>query len=211
LVEPLTQLINKTITDFDGRRSLTIGFRSVTKVFLNPESDMIDRLTKFYQLMAENKVQYLEKAVLSVNKKQELILILTPVGVQRMPSNLSELKIAIACILKTLQHIHDLKWAHLDIRWPNIILFENRFYLIDCEFAYPFNSQVPEELKNKDPDSPIVCIANDLYLVGLLLNDCSNLLDSDGKEFNKLLLGSQRFNTDARSLFNNKWFTDVSI
>jgi len=57
-------------------------------------------------------------------------------GCKIMPKNLDELLIALKCVLSALDGVHTLKYAHQDIRWPNILYVSDSYWiLIDFENA----------------------------------------------------------------------------
>eukprot|EP00386_Alphamonas_edax_P011171 GDKI01035523.1.p1 GENE.GDKI01035523.1~~GDKI01035523.1.p1 ORF type:complete len:552 (+),score=93.71 GDKI01035523.1:69-1658(+) len=100
---------------------------------------------------------------------------LKPLGVPadlRLPRDLVELRVALRCILQCLEALHARGWAHLDVRWSNVIyLAPHNWTVIDAEFARPFGSPIPDSLTCKDPQATTADGAADCYLVGCMLKD----------------------------------------
>ena len=57
----------------------------------------------------------------------------------------SEMAQAIKAVLHALDKLHEMKFCHCDVRWPNVIfdVRNNMFVLIDFEYARPVESELP--------------------------------------------------------------------
>jgi len=69
---------------------------------------------------------------------------LSPVGLDVLPSDYPT---AILSLIATVQKLHEVGWAHLDIRWTNVIFepIDGVYVLIDCEFARKIGDEVPHQ------------------------------------------------------------------
>ena len=109
-----------------------------------------------------------------------LVLNLQPLGYDIEPCSEKELIYAIECVLYAIRSLHNHKWVHRDIRWPNILKIEDdSWMLIDLEHAVPIREDgtyemVPENFKdyNKSPRSKKSLNwlpSDDIWLVGRLV------------------------------------------
>jgi hypothetical protein len=57
---------------------------------------------------------------------------LNPVGKNVSPSNPTELRTAMLCILRCIKELHNVGYFHTDIRWPNVVKYGDSWVLIDC-------------------------------------------------------------------------------
>ena len=65
---------------------------------------------------------------------------LYPFGQRRKPNTLTELKIALRCVLEFLVDLHANNYVHRDLRWPNILRnLDGSWFVIDLETAGPNN------------------------------------------------------------------------
>jgi len=103
------------------------------------------------------------------NRHGELQLILRPLGVPRAPEA-HELRGALRCILTAVSALHSKEWAHLDLRWPNVVWCgDENWVVIDAEFALRFGSPMPSEVLVQDTTATTVDDAADLFLVGRMI------------------------------------------
>ncbi len=135
-----------------------------------------------------------------------LIIRLLPVGISREPKTISELKKCLVCILTCLIQFHAAGYVHCDIRWKNIIKYQEDWYLIDFEYAVSLRDEaglkaisgiinhefVRSKLEKWDPSF-------DYYQVGKLIQHSimfSEMLEPDYSKFksikDKLLSPSKR-------------------
>ena len=107
---------------------------------------------------------------------------LRPFGVvasSRLPSTLVELRSALRCILTCLVDLHAAGWAHLDLRWSNVVFMApSEWYVIDAEFARPFGSHMPD-LKVRDTEAEQADAQADCYLVGCMMKEMETKLPFD--------------------------------
>ncbi len=62
-------------------------------------------------------------------------------------SDESVLQLVILAVLTALKAFHAQGWCHCDIRWPNVIVSDNVWYLIDFETA-ELSDHVAEDLRD---------------------------------------------------------------
>jgi serine/threonine protein kinase len=94
------------------------------------------------------------------------LLKLKPCGLQIVPDSLNLLLSALRSVLRALEGIHKLGYAHRDVRWPNILyVTDEDWRLIDFENS----SWGDSSLMN-----------NDLRMVGELMSRCGSLVLSSG-------------------------------
>ena len=116
---------------------------------------------------------------------------LTPVGLDVLPSDYPA---AISTLIETVRKLHKLGWAHLDIRWQNVI-FEpigQVYVLIDCEFARRMGDNQPQQpLKCLEalPYIPTkVCPEIDWYSLGKMISFINQPRSSQLKSFEEVFL-----------------------
>ncbi|CAG8672923.1 317_t:CDS:2 [Funneliformis caledonium] len=127
---------SKEMPDFeiivrDNGTNIEIGY-GIKKIF--PSEDNVKHLENFYGIMSNYKIKCIDKLVRSRNN----VVHLKPRGKEQKPKNLNELLRALICILTCLEGLHNIKpnpVMHRDIRWPNIIQYDNQYILIDFDFA----------------------------------------------------------------------------
>jgi hypothetical protein len=105
----------------------------------NPDEDRLRDMKVFYKATAE--VVNLEHLYLSTGKnhpdgfresQKYMEIYLKPVGRTVFPTSPLQLKSALLCVLRCIKQLHFLGYFHTDIRWPNVVLHENAWILIDC-------------------------------------------------------------------------------
>lgn len=112
--------------------------------------------------------------------------ILSPWGDSNIkPTNEDELKQCVTQLLTCLSELHKLGYAHLDIRWSNVIRFSESWYLIDCEYAREFGTKYDVPLQLKRPRTSRVNCTIDCYLVGMLMKS-DKLVDKYAIDFELL-------------------------
>ncbi|KAK9824695.1 hypothetical protein WJX72_012463 [[Myrmecia] bisecta] len=132
LVPAVDYPFDRPLKDIDGRRQLIISWKQVDKIYYDMDAADRTRLKTFYKQC--RRVPFLERAHVVDEEGGRLRLLLTPVGLQRLPCNTDEAKVAIKCILMCLKGCHKLGWAMCDVRWPNIILLgDGTWCIIDAE------------------------------------------------------------------------------
>jgi hypothetical protein len=144
-----------------------------------------DFLKKLYQSMDKNSVPYVCRCnnITTITKtgknrphQQFLQLMLVPHGCQIKPHNLEILLNALGCVLRALEGVHNLRYAHCDVRWPNILRVSDDYWmLIDFENA----DDISEELLKKD-----------INMVGKLINDCNIFLTMAVSDFRNTLVSN---------------------
>lgn len=65
----------------------------------------------------------------------EVSLFVKPVGCVGVPTTDAQLRVAIVNVLNFLVQFHQFSFCHRDLRWDNIICYNNAYYLIDFELA----------------------------------------------------------------------------
>nr|CAG8590599.1 10567_t:CDS:2 [Entrophospora candida] len=143
---------SKELPDFetiirDNGTNIEIGY-DIKKTF--PSEAKVKHLENFYGLMSNYKIKCIDKLIRSRNN----VVHLMPRGKEKKPKNLNELLRAIICILTCLEGLHNIKpnpVMHRDIRWPNVIQYEDQYILIDFDFASFSPSN--ENLQNLNPDN----------------------------------------------------------
>ncbi len=103
-------------------------------------------LKKMYQNTMH--IPYKESMLLPSHEKKPFndlkkIIRLEPFGLSRQPKNMNELKRCLVCILTCLKQFHAAGYVHCDIRWNNIIKYQDDWYLIDLikflDFTYKWD------------------------------------------------------------------------
>jgi hypothetical protein len=155
------------------------------------------------------QVPYLERGV-CLGVEHGLRVTITPVGVARQPASEAELQRAVKCLLTCLQSLHLLCYAHMDIRWPNVILVGADWFLIDSEHAQKFGSPAPK-LKLSDPSSEKCAASCDLYLLGKMMSGCEQHLGVGGKAVRDLLISDKRNTLTAANLMKMPWVCRVHL
>lgn len=170
------------------RRDITLLSEGIIKKkYKQLEEQQRDWLYKLYNyVQVGNKIRYFECATeitVDPSSSSQLSLTLRPFGVvasSRPPRTLPEFRTAIHCVLTCLTDLHAAGWAHLDIRWSNIVYMSPaEWVVIDAEFARPLKSPFPADLKTKDPEAIVADEQADCYMVGLLMIEHSRLWEQD--------------------------------
>ena len=182
-------------TDVNERRDITLMSEGIIiKRYKQLDPQEFSWLHTLYTTLAApasarsvGRIRFMEWATHCVVKPRKspksLHLRLKPFGVvadNRPPRDLTELRAALRCILTCLEDLHQAGWAHLDLRWTNVVFMApNHWVVIDAEFARPFGNPIPADLKRKDPAAVSADEAADCYLVGLMMQDYPALIDAD--------------------------------
>ena len=101
---------------------------------------------------------------------------LKPVGRTVKPNNPSQLQAALLCLLHCVKLLHCLQYLHTDIRWGNIVEFQNLWILIDCYDFCKFDDSARRfatkrlRIKGAVTDSPWE-VEDDLAQVLALVSD----------------------------------------
>ncbi|CAG8542040.1 7658_t:CDS:2 [Funneliformis caledonium] len=158
-------------------------------------------------MLSANESHIIQAVVPPHIKNSTYTVELSPLGINRCPQSLQELKRAIKCVLEALVVLHRSKYVHRDIRWDNVIQSSTNsmdWILIDLEHAGkegPPNGVGP----NQGPYD-FKC---DLYLVGELIRTSGvDLSRTDTSFMNKLLEMESRFTT--MKALKNIWLTSES-
>jgi hypothetical protein len=171
----------------DDRRELTLMSSGIKKKYLRISRQQRDWLQHLYTQLsvskqgAKSQIRCMEWATSCAVNDDELKVHLQPFGVHpRPPRTLSELRAALRCVLTCLTDLHAAGWSHLDLRWSNLIyLTPSEWVVIDAEFARPFKSEIPVELKKKDPEAKGADEQADCYLVGLMMMEYIKFFEQD--------------------------------
>ena len=98
------------------------------------------------------------------NPIKYIVLNLIACGIERVPDQLNLLLPALRSVLLALQGVHNLGYAHRDVRWPNVLYVSDEDWrLIDFE-----NSSLGDsEFMN-----------NDMRMVGEMMSYCNSLVST---------------------------------
>lgn len=118
---------------------------------------------------------------------QKKLFRLIPVGIQRQPDSVEEMRCCLICILTCLDALHRVGYVHCDIRWSNIIFHKENWYLVDCTSAQSLKDEeglrknIVKQIKSRyifqsETEWTPRC---DLYQVGLLIEDSNYREDFD--------------------------------
>ncbi len=188
--------------NINDRRSLCIGFTAVDKTYMGLTNAERQQLKDFYEVAAGTN--FLERAVSVKDADGKLALSLAPVGIERLPSTDAEMQMCLKCVLTALNAVHAKGWCVVDLRWPNIVNVGERWYIIDCEFARPFESGFPADMKVQPPFASTCSAHTDLYMVGRMMQSISQRELIDDK-LQEALLNAYRNNGSASSLLKHPW------
>lgn len=139
------------------------------------DQQTFQRMVDFYKVTSG--VPHLEQ--MSEVSSRHYRISLTPVGVHRLPFDLSELFHAIRDITLCIFSLHDCGYVHCDVRWSNIITFNNQWFLIDCEYVCRLDdegglrsrSSIMKRKYVRDNSKPWDS-SFDMYQIALLFEDC---------------------------------------
>jgi hypothetical protein len=169
--------------DTNERRSLTLLPEGiiVKKYFLKEDPSRRKKLVSLYTTIAmsdlSNRIPYMEWAIEchEDETKGTISLRLKPFGVVatcRWPRSLCELREALKCVFTCLSALHAVGWAHLDLRWPNVVFLAPReWYVIDAEHARPFGDPLPDTESIRKFGLATTSHVVDCYLVGRMMHD----------------------------------------
>ena len=89
---------------------------------------------------------------------------LQPVGIRVTPSDERQLLSALKDILLALKHLHAMNVMHRDVRWSNVMLKDNKWFLIDFDDAieYPQSSSTAVHLA-KESHAPEMFISKTMH------------------------------------------------
>ena len=134
-----------SVLEFASGTKITVMEDYVIKrVDIEKQPLLVDRLAELQQLYKATRAsKHLIGSEEGPHIHNKYTIILSPFGEQLGPGYLSlriqslaQLQAAIRCILLALRDLHAAKFAHTDIRWPNVIKCSNEtFRLIDLETA----------------------------------------------------------------------------
>jgi hypothetical protein len=206
LVFGLKFAINQT--HFDERRSLCIGFTAVVKTYLRLTEVERQQLKDFYKVASGTN--FLERAVSVKDADGKLTLSLEPVGIERLPSTMVEMQTCLKCLLTALNAVHAKGWCVVDLRWPNIINAGEQWYIIDCEFARPFESKLPDDMKVQPPFASTCSAHTDLYMIGRMMESISQRELIDDK-LQEALLNVHRNKGSAARLLKHPWLARIRV
>ncbi|KAJ3178728.1 hypothetical protein HK101_010122 [Irineochytrium annulatum] len=126
-----------------------------------------------------------------------LTLSLVPVGVEEQPRSEAELRECIRCVLQALVKMHELGWAHNNVRWRNVIFADGTWHLIDFETS------------SKD----VACFATDLYKknsrksVYGLLSSATVEMTAGRKNLMEKLASRHYWSANAKAALDDHWLT----
>jgi hypothetical protein len=105
-----------------SEKNIVVGKDYVEKKV--PSKIVTKELRELYSLIQQHKP--LSLVVGEIPNKLDaqglLSIKLKPVGFQRPPQTIVELRIAIGCVLQALHWLHtEAKYVHRDLRWPNVL------------------------------------------------------------------------------------------
>ncbi|CAL8470681.1 g10223 [Coccomyxa elongata] len=212
LVPAVGFTFNRPSKDSEGRRQLIISWKQVDKTYYHMDAAERTRLKSFYEQCS--KVPCLERAQIVDEEDGRLRLLLTPVGLQRLPCSTDEAKVAIKCIFMCLKGCHELGWVLCDVRWPNIILLgDHTWCIIDAEMVRKMGERLPAMKVAMPAREPVASASTDLYMVYKLLSELAGTmeLDSDLQQLCELLRERKtRQRATADALLKKPWLQAVS-
>lgn len=177
-------------TQKDARREVTILSEGIViKKYLALDAQQGGWLRQLYTSIAvegaANRIRYMEYAFeCSWEELQGTLKVkLRPFGVvatHRPPMSTCELRAALRCVLTCLGDLHACGWAHLDVRWSNVVFVSHEVWvLIDAEFARPHGSPLPSDLRWMDPQARLADEAADCYMVGMMMKSYAMLTEGN--------------------------------
>ncbi|DBA81812.1 TPA: hypothetical protein ACH3X1_007537 [Trebouxia sp. C0004] len=178
-----------SVLEFSSGTKITVMEDYVIKrVDIEKQPLLVDRLAELQELYKATRAsKHLIASEEGPHIHKKYTVILSPFGEQLGPSYLSfriqslaQLQAAIRCILFALRDLHAAKFAHTDIRWPNVIKCNNEtFRLIDLETAvilgckWSVRQHGPHRVgwRNNTLTQGRYTAGSDLALVGQLLTE----------------------------------------
>jgi len=126
-----------------------------------------DYLHELYTAMQRDHVPHVielvKMSMINLVSAGYIYLKLSPCGIQRIPQTKKEFLFAFKSILQALEGVHKLGYAHLDVRWANVLsVTDEDWRLIDFE-----NSQ-------RDIDSSLK--SKDMQMLGEMMLHCNELM-----------------------------------
>ena len=107
----------------------------------------------------------IRKCTRTVDDAGFIEIVIVPIGCRLIPPTINLLITVLSCVLRALRGVHDLCYAHCDIRWANILrVTDDNWVLIDFENAR----------KLEDPNDTLY--QDDIRMVGKLIYECENYL-----------------------------------
>jgi len=220
----------------NSRRHIKVTKNCVYKVYKAMGAEQAKWVYELYSKHANatNRVTCLEWATrldtpIPVSSSlASLKLRLKPVGTSRFPRSAKEMKHAMMCLLSCAADLHSKGYAHMDLRWPNVIYVETKvkdtttagaeiwkvemlWYVIDCEFARPFGKPAPT-LGVRDPDSQCADAAADCFMLGMMLKKVRSLLTTEeGDALIAVLMDKDRAKRSASEALKLDMFRSVQV
>ncbi|CAG8694214.1 13878_t:CDS:2 [Funneliformis mosseae] len=201
-----------------GTCEITFLEDRVTKKIRNFETEYnfstFNDLKNIYAKSA-NESHFIQAVVPPHIKNSTYTVELSPLGINRCPQSLQELKRAIKCVLEALVVLHRSKYVHRDIRWDNVIQSSTNsmdWILNDLEHAGkegPVTYRLEWWPNGVGPNQGPYDFKCDLYLVGELIRTSGvDLSRTDTSFMNKLLEMESRFTT--MKALKDIWLTSES-
>lgn len=110
----------------------TVFKKSITPL---PEENRIAELKELYNILNSKDAPVSLAKVKAHKTSTSFKLSITPVGSQRQPVNETELLEAVKALHHGLVWLHKKGWIHGDIRWPNVLVGSQGWFLVDFENA----------------------------------------------------------------------------
>eukprot|EP00727_Mastigamoeba_balamuthi_P000276 m51a1_g10245 hypothetical protein (439) ;mRNA; f:36096-38221 len=142
--------IVRTLVTLDQHRLVLPSY--IRKATHDPKIRRMGDLVQLYHMLSDNAnlhhpdVPYVVQCrdPPRVDHKGRLILHLAPLGLRRLPEDERTLASSITCVLSALSLLHELGYAHRDVRWPNVLWdpIRSSWFLIDLEYSARFGEPV---------------------------------------------------------------------
>jgi serine/threonine protein kinase len=207
----LYRTIPRGIGGADG--SVTVFMSHVVKI-CRPASD--PSIYTLLHRIPTHAVRITNKLPLKIDGTGFSTLNIIPVCSVRLPSDVAELKSAIRSVLNALVVLHENKFIHRDVRWPNVLCDANNCWLLsDFELSSKIDQPLPAQFLNNSNFAPEVCHGQpckpslDIWQVGRLiqlwLRD-RQLNDQSASEFAELLMNQDSAGRpSAEMALSNQW------
>lgn len=169
------------------------------------------RMKLFYE--ATKSVRYLEHlhTLLGVDDMKNRLK-LVPLGIEVKPRSVTELINAIKHVTTCIDELHNKSYCHCDIRWSNIVVSDENWYVIDCEHACHCNDHVNLRIKSSIIKPRYVMDNSqpwnkkfDWFQIGRLLQDVMDITSQHSKltEIMDTILSRDFSVTSVKRMINN--------
>ncbi|KAG9400756.1 hypothetical protein AC1031_010195 [Aphanomyces cochlioides] len=169
----------------------------------------VDRMTKIYAALMKINNEFQGRTHLQIvsdmkPKQTELKVLLTPLGVERQPLTIQEVRDWVFGMLTALNLWHGSEYCHGDIRWRNIVFVPTDaatgyWMLIDMDESYAPNTHKIDWRHQHMVKT--LTYQHDLHQLGELLADLGFENPMELENLKNALLASVGTKTTAQDLF----------